>query len=229
MCVRQMRPPGRGDFSFGDFSHAPSPKNLSKNGFCPQKGGSLSDGRRFCKKNFQVRERIPLSALAPARRAAAASETESSALRTNRQSTPWSTAMLAEIYLLKLEAAVRVAKEAATAASTSRFVPAALLAAKACARAAGENADHVSVGGWAQRALCRDCRRVCPAQGGCHPHVGRGGLRGKAGYLDDPDRHRLARSRRDKRCDAALADARSTLLRLLALHSSGSHTRARPN
>ena len=28
--------------------------------------------------------------------------------RTNRQSTPWSTAILAEIYLLKLEAAVRV-------------------------------------------------------------------------------------------------------------------------
>ena len=31
--------------------------------------------------------------------------------------------MLAEIYLLKLEAAVRAAKEAATTASTSRFVP----------------------------------------------------------------------------------------------------------
>jgi hypothetical protein len=36
--------------------------------------------------------------------------------RTNRQSTSWSTAMLAEIYLLKLEAAVRAAKEAATTA-----------------------------------------------------------------------------------------------------------------
>jgi hypothetical protein len=58
---------------------------------------------------------------------------------------------------------------------------------------------------------------------------GGAGFAAKAGYLDDPDRHRLARSRRDKRCDAALADARSTLLRLLALHSSGSHTRARPN
>ena len=31
--------------------------------------------------------------------------------------------MLAEIYLLKLEAVVRAAKEAATTASTSRFVP----------------------------------------------------------------------------------------------------------
>jgi hypothetical protein len=31
--------------------------------------------------------------------------------------------MLAEIYILKLEAAVRVVKEAATTASTSRFVP----------------------------------------------------------------------------------------------------------
>lgn len=39
--------------------------------------------------------------------------------------------MLAEIYLLKLEAAVRAAKEAATTASTSRFVPVALQAAKA--------------------------------------------------------------------------------------------------
>jgi hypothetical protein len=40
-------PPGREDFSFGDFSHAPSPKNLSKNGFCPLEGGSLSDGSRL--------------------------------------------------------------------------------------------------------------------------------------------------------------------------------------
>jgi len=39
--------------------------------------------------------------------------------------------MLAEIYLLKLEAAVRAAQEAATTASTSRFVPATLPAAKA--------------------------------------------------------------------------------------------------
>ena len=39
--------------------------------------------------------------------------------------------MLAEFYLLKLEAAVRAAKEAATTTSTSRFVPVTLPAAKA--------------------------------------------------------------------------------------------------
>jgi hypothetical protein len=38
--------------------------------------------------------------------------------------------MLTGIYLLKLETAVRVAKEAATTASTSRFVPVTLPAAK---------------------------------------------------------------------------------------------------
>jgi hypothetical protein len=38
---------------------------------------------------------------------------------------------LAEIYLLKLEAAVRAAKEAAATASTSRFVPVTLPAAEA--------------------------------------------------------------------------------------------------
>jgi hypothetical protein len=39
--------------------------------------------------------------------------------------------MLAEIYLLNLEAAVRAAKEAAATASTSRFVPVTLPAPKA--------------------------------------------------------------------------------------------------
>jgi hypothetical protein len=39
--------------------------------------------------------------------------------------------MLAEIYLLKLEAAARASKEAAITASTSRFVPVTLPAAKA--------------------------------------------------------------------------------------------------
>jgi hypothetical protein len=47
--LRRAGPPGRGDFSFGDFSHAPSPKNLSKNGL-PQKGGSLSVKDVFEKK-----------------------------------------------------------------------------------------------------------------------------------------------------------------------------------
>ena len=63
MCVRQSAPPGRGDFWILKIAHAPSPKNLSKNGFCPQKGGSLS-AEAFLQKNFQVREKIPLSALA---------------------------------------------------------------------------------------------------------------------------------------------------------------------
>jgi hypothetical protein len=40
-------PPGRGDFWILKIAYAPSPKNLSKNGFCPLKGGSLSDGNRF--------------------------------------------------------------------------------------------------------------------------------------------------------------------------------------
>ena len=43
--------PGRGDFSIGDFSHAPSPKNLSKNGFCPRKGVALL-WKAFLKKKF---------------------------------------------------------------------------------------------------------------------------------------------------------------------------------
>jgi hypothetical protein len=43
--------------------------------------------------------------------------------RTNRQSTPWEHGHAGEIFILKLEAAVRAAKEAATTAATSRFVP----------------------------------------------------------------------------------------------------------
>jgi hypothetical protein len=70
MCVRQMRPPGRGDFWILKIAHAPSPKSLSKNGFCPKKGVAFLTEDGF-EKNFQVWERIPLSALAPARRAAA--------------------------------------------------------------------------------------------------------------------------------------------------------------
>jgi|SRR5262245_820722 len=48
-----------------------------------------------------------------------------------QQSRPWSTAMLAEIYILRLEAAARAAKEAAATSSGSRFVPITLSAAKA--------------------------------------------------------------------------------------------------
>ena len=61
--VRQMRPPGRGDFWILKIAHAPSPKNLSKNGFCPRKGVAFL-WKAFLQKKFQVREKIPLSALA---------------------------------------------------------------------------------------------------------------------------------------------------------------------
>ena len=67
--LRRAGPPGRGDFCFGDFTHAPSPENLPKNGFCPKKGVAFLTEDVFEKK-FQVRERIPLSALAPAHMAA---------------------------------------------------------------------------------------------------------------------------------------------------------------
>jgi hypothetical protein len=39
--------PVGGTFVLGISLMPPSPKNLSKNGFCPPKGGSLSDGNRF--------------------------------------------------------------------------------------------------------------------------------------------------------------------------------------
>jgi hypothetical protein len=94
------------------------------------KGGSLFVKDVFAKK-FLVAGEIPLSALAPARRAAAASEPKAPPSPANGQSTPWSTAMLAESYLLKLEAAVRSAKEAATMAATSRLVSVTLPADKA--------------------------------------------------------------------------------------------------
>jgi hypothetical protein len=51
MCVRQMRPPGRGDFWILKNAYAPSRKNLSKNGL-PQKGGSLCVKDVFAKKIF---------------------------------------------------------------------------------------------------------------------------------------------------------------------------------
>src|SRR5262249_10807892 len=54
--------PGRGDFSFRDFSHAPSDKNLSKNDSA-HKGGSLCVKDAFA-KNFLVPGEILLAALA---------------------------------------------------------------------------------------------------------------------------------------------------------------------
>jgi hypothetical protein len=64
MCVRQMRPPGRGDFWILKIAYAPSPKNLSKNGL-PQKRDSLSV-KTVLQKNFLVRESISLVAPASA-------------------------------------------------------------------------------------------------------------------------------------------------------------------
>jgi hypothetical protein len=64
MCVRQMRPPGRGDFWILKIAHAPSDKNLFKNGFCPLKGGSLCGKDVFAKK-FLVPGEIPLAARSP--------------------------------------------------------------------------------------------------------------------------------------------------------------------
>jgi hypothetical protein len=42
--LRRAGPPGRGDFCFGDFTHAPSRKSLSKNGFCPKGVAFLTEG-----------------------------------------------------------------------------------------------------------------------------------------------------------------------------------------
>jgi hypothetical protein len=57
-----LDPPGRGDFWILKIAHAPSPKSLSKNGLS-QKGVAFL-WKAFLQKNFQVREKIPLSALA---------------------------------------------------------------------------------------------------------------------------------------------------------------------
>ena len=46
--------PGRGDCWILKITHAPSPKNLSKNGFCPRKGVAFL-WKAFLQKNFQVR------------------------------------------------------------------------------------------------------------------------------------------------------------------------------
>ena len=62
MCVRQLRPPGRGDFWILKIAHALSDKNLSKNGSA-RKGGSLCVKDVFAKK-FLVPAEIPLAALA---------------------------------------------------------------------------------------------------------------------------------------------------------------------
>jgi len=91
MCVRQMRPPGRGDFWILKIAHAPSDKNLSKNGSA-HKGGSLCVKDVFAKK-ILVPGEIPLAALAPAYRAAAKARVDvilaggDAAVRAARQAT----------------------------------------------------------------------------------------------------------------------------------------------
>ena len=49
MCVRQMRPPSKGDFWILKIAHAPSDKDLSKNGSA-HKGGRLYVKDVFVKK-----------------------------------------------------------------------------------------------------------------------------------------------------------------------------------
>ena len=58
MRVRQMRPPVGGDFWILKIAYAPSPKNVFKNGFRPQKGGSLCVEGGSAKK-FQLIRRGP--------------------------------------------------------------------------------------------------------------------------------------------------------------------------
>src|SRR6516225_3733819 len=57
--------PGRGDFPFRDFNHAPSDKNLSKNGSVPIKGVGFSVKDAFAKKFFGAGRDSADGALAP--------------------------------------------------------------------------------------------------------------------------------------------------------------------
>ena len=61
--VRQMRPPGRGDFWILKIAYAPSPKNLSKNGFCSRKGVAFL-WKAFLQKKFQGREKFLMELMA---------------------------------------------------------------------------------------------------------------------------------------------------------------------
>src|SRR5215831_19221891 len=65
--------PVGGTFVLGISLMPPLPKTCPKMVSAPQKGVAFLTEDVF-EKNFQLRERIPLSTLAPARRAAAASE-----------------------------------------------------------------------------------------------------------------------------------------------------------
>jgi len=63
MCGRQMRPPGRGDCWTLKIAYAPSPKNLSKNGFCSRKGVAFL-WKAFLQKKFQGREKFLMELMA---------------------------------------------------------------------------------------------------------------------------------------------------------------------
>jgi hypothetical protein len=69
MCVRQMRPPGRGDFWILKIAHAPSDQSLSENGLHPERG-SLSVKGAFEKKFSGAGEDSAVGASAPRRAAA---------------------------------------------------------------------------------------------------------------------------------------------------------------
>ena len=63
MCVRKMRPPVGGDIWIFKIAHAPSPKNVSENGFCPRKGVAFL-WKAFLQKNFQGREKFLMELMA---------------------------------------------------------------------------------------------------------------------------------------------------------------------
>ena len=64
MCVRQTRPPREGGLLDSENCSCPLSQKPVQKRFLPQKGGSLSVEGVFAQKNFQVREKFPLSALA---------------------------------------------------------------------------------------------------------------------------------------------------------------------
>jgi hypothetical protein len=64
-----LDPPVGGTFVLEISLMPPLPKTCPKNGFCPEKGVAFLT-ETVLKKNFQVPERVPLSALVPAHMAA---------------------------------------------------------------------------------------------------------------------------------------------------------------
>ena len=54
--MRQTRPPGRGDCWILKITHAPSPKKVFKNRFCPKKGVAFLWEGVFAKKILRCGE-----------------------------------------------------------------------------------------------------------------------------------------------------------------------------